>query len=360
MSWDVDPADPANNHLLVSDIGLHTWEEVNIIHAGRNYGYSEREGNQVLISNNVVGPVQNPDTIPKDLVCTGGAGGYSNCTNSGTLTPEYPVIQYGHGLTGQDQLIAGDSVSSGFVYRGSKIPELVGKYIFGDITTGAIYYADFEDMLAADDGNPSTLAKIRSLNISWNNPNDPAGEQLFGTLTTSSAIRGPMFQIIEDAYEDRGGLDPDLPGGANVTGTFGRADIRLAADNDGELYVLSKSDGMIRAIVGTLPFVPGDYDRSGAVDAADYVLWRKTSGQDVGAFSGADGNGDGTIDQSDYEFWQARFGDFFPERGSAAIQQVPEPGAGFLISAAMFWLVCVRKASRRRSFTVTSVDRAES
>jgi hypothetical protein len=30
----------------------------------------------------------------------------------------------------------------------------------------------------------------------------------------------------------------------------GRADIRLALDGDGELYILSKSDGMIRAVVG--------------------------------------------------------------------------------------------------------------
>ena len=48
MNWDVDPSDPNNNHLIVEDIGLFTWEEVNIIHKGGNYGYSLREGNQLL------------------------------------------------------------------------------------------------------------------------------------------------------------------------------------------------------------------------------------------------------------------------------------------------------------------------
>ncbi|MEX2092905.1 MAG: PQQ-dependent sugar dehydrogenase [Pirellulales bacterium] len=258
MSWDVDPADPNNNHLIVSDIGLFTWEEVNIIHKGGNYGYSTREGNQLLSAGgapplNATGPIPNPDAIPNELICAGPA--FTACTSNGTVTPLYPVLQYGHGLAGQDQLLAGDSISDGFVYRGTKIPELVGKFIFGDITTGVLYYADFAEMLAADDGDPATLAAIHALELLWDNPNDgpDAGEVLYGTLTTDDAIRGPLFQIVESAYHARGGLDPNLPGGANVTGVFGRADVRLQVDATGELYVLSKSDGMIRALLAPVP-----------------------------------------------------------------------------------------------------------
>jgi hypothetical protein len=360
MSWDVDPTNPDNSRLLVSDIGLHTWEEVNIIQAGKNYGYSQREGNQVLISNNVVGPVTNPDTIDKDLVCTGGTSGYANCTNAGTVTPTYPVIQYGHGLAGQDQFFAGDSVTSGFVYRGSKIPELQGKFIFGDITTGAIYYADLDQMLAADDGNPSTLAQFASLNIAWNNPNDPPGEQVFTTLTSDAAIRGPMFQIVEAQYEARGGQDPNLPGGANVTGSFGRSDIRLGVDGDGELYVLSKSDGMIRAVFGTLPSVSGDYNRDGIVDAADYVLWRKSSGQAVVAYSGADGNGDGTVNQADYDLWFARFGNKLSNRAAAVGAQVPEATSGALMMIAALSLAWQRNSRVRLAQEVAAAVRYES
>jgi len=50
------------------------------------------------------------------------------------------------------------------------------------------------------------------------------------------------------AYKARGGTDPDLPGSSTVSGP-GRADIRFAVDSAGELYILSKVDGMIRAVV---------------------------------------------------------------------------------------------------------------
>jgi hypothetical protein len=254
MAWDVDPANPANNTLIVNDIGLHTWEEVNIIHKGGNYGYSFREGNEQLGPAgrggppvNQTGPLPSPDMIPNEMICA--LPGFSVCSTNGSITPLYPVAQYGHGLAGQDPLLAGDAVSSGFVYRGSKIPALYGKYVFGDITTGAIFYADFEEMLSADDGDPSTLATIHSLDVLWDNPNDAAGLETYTTLTSDNALRGPLHQIADAAYHAAGGMDPNLPGGAAVTGIFGRADIRLGVDVDGELYIFSKSDGMIRAIV---------------------------------------------------------------------------------------------------------------
>jgi hypothetical protein len=258
MSWDVDPSNPNDPTLLVSDIGLHTWEEVNIVHKGGNYGYSHREGNQLLGSGargepllNTTGPLPSPDSIPNNQICAPTA--FTSCTSNGTITPLYPVLQYGHQLPGQDQLIAGDAIADGFVYRGSNIPGLYGKYIFGDITTGAVFYADYAEMLAADDGDASTVAEVHPLDILWDNPNDPAGPQQFSTLVTPDAILGPMFQIAETWYEFRGGLDPNLPGGASITGPYGRSDIRLQIGGDGELYIVSKSDGMIRAIVGFVP-----------------------------------------------------------------------------------------------------------
>jgi hypothetical protein len=242
MSWDVDPNNPENNHLIVNDIGLHTWEEVNIIYPGRNYGYSEREGNErLLLSNNLTGPLPNPDTIPVRI---------TNTVTDGTIVPTYPVAQYGHGFA--DSQFIGDSISSGYVYRGTRIPELYGKYIFGEITTGQIFYCDYDQMLAADDGNPNTMAQVHSLKILWDNPNDAPnqGLQEYSTTQPGGAVLGPMFQIIERAYEFRGGQDPELPGSADVTSPNGRADIRLQVDEAGELYILSKSDGMIRAIIG--------------------------------------------------------------------------------------------------------------
>ena len=43
MTWD-----PVSNTLIANDIGLHSWEEVDIITKGSNYGYAEREGPEQL------------------------------------------------------------------------------------------------------------------------------------------------------------------------------------------------------------------------------------------------------------------------------------------------------------------------
>lgn len=68
-------------------------------------------------------------------------------------------------------------------------------------------------------------------------------------------------------------------------------------------------------ITGTIPSV-GDYDLSHAVDAADFVLWRKTFGTTAPNYTGADGNGNGTVDPLDYNVWRSHFGQSVPGAGS--------------------------------------------
>jgi hypothetical protein len=58
-----------------------------------------------------------------------------------------------------------------------------------------------------------------------------------------------MWAIVEAAYHARGGKDPDLPGRSTVSGG-GRVDMRFAEDEAGELYIFSKSDGIIRSVTG--------------------------------------------------------------------------------------------------------------
>jgi hypothetical protein len=317
MSWDVDPENPASNHLIVNDIGLHTWEEVNIIHAGGNYGYSAREGNQELISNAETGPVPSPDLIPVYI---------SNTPTANTVTPLYPVAQYGHGLEGQEGF-AGDSISSGFVYRGSNIPSLQGKYIFGDVTTGQLMWSDLADLLTADDGDPNTLAEIHSFNVLWDNPNDAPndGEELYQVITPDGAVLGPMHQIVEAGYEARGGTDPNLPGGAGVTNPYGRADIRIQVDGDGELYILSKSDGMIRYI--TEAFGEGDFDFDGDVDGRDFLVWQRGGSPDP-------------LSAENLADWQAAYGAgaFIAVAEATSPVQVPEPSSLVLLFVAMLGL----------------------
>jgi Concanavalin A-like lectin/glucanases superfamily len=52
----------------------------------------------------------------------------------------------------------------------------------------------------------------------------------------------------------------------------------------------------------------GDYTGNGTVDAADYIIWRKASGQLVAPGTGADGTGNGLVDADDYALWRANFG----------------------------------------------------
>jgi hypothetical protein len=71
-----------------------------------------------------------------------------------------------------------------------------------------------------------------------------------------------------------------------------------------------------------LPPVLGDYNGNHVVDAADYVLWRKTLGTRTNL--AADGSNDGIINQLDYTFWRQRFGNPLPPGASSSISEVPE------------------------------------
>ena len=206
LTWYVDPARPREAVLLAFNIGLVSWETVMIIKKGANYGYPLREGTQSMSPTNGMGPLPEDDVIPVQV---------SDTVTRGTVKPTYPVIAYPHAPGG------GDAIANGFVYRGERIPALQGSLVFGDITTGRIWYAQMEDVLAADDGNPLTLAPLHEL---------------------STRLR----ELTEETYRRRGGQGASLPGRGAVAGP-GRLDIRLAEDSEGELYVLTKADGMIRA-----------------------------------------------------------------------------------------------------------------
>jgi hypothetical protein len=75
----------------------------------------------------------------------------------------------------------------------------------------------------------------------WDNPNDTpdAGKQTYDS----------MWPINELVYHQRGGQAERLPARQKVANQ-GRADARLAVDWNGELYIYSKSDAMIRQVVG--------------------------------------------------------------------------------------------------------------
>jgi hypothetical protein len=216
LSWAADPSDARRHHLIAAVIGLRTWEMVCIIRKGANYGYSQREGNQLLQPDNVIKPLPAVDKIAVQI----GAE-----VTDESVVPTYPVVQYGHVPEG------GDGIGSGYVYTGKALPALRGKYVFSDLSTGRVWYADWKEMLAADDGNPATMAQMHEVKLYWN-------DQIHDTFTS----------IAQAAYQARGGKDPDLPGRGTVSGSR-RADARFALDAAGELFVYSKTDGMIRQVI---------------------------------------------------------------------------------------------------------------
>lgn len=105
--------DPATGHLWVGDVGEQTWEEVSFVVNGGNYGWPIMEG----------------------PVCFDPP---ANCSDEG-LYP--PVWSYDHSM--------GRAIIGGFVYRGSRVPELKGKYLFAE------WQKDFSQLWALSyEGNP--------------------------------------------------------------------------------------------------------------------------------------------------------------------------------------------------------------
>jgi hypothetical protein len=94
--------------------------------------------------------------------------------------------------------------------------------------------------------------------------------------------------------------------------------------------------------------VPGDYNLNGAVDAADYVVWRDMLGQTGSSLAG-DGNGDGTVNDQDFALWRANFGLGTPPAPPALqASAIPEPTVFVLSLCAIGWLsVCAGRPMRR-------------
>ncbi len=105
-----------SHQLFVGDVGQLSWEEVNIVSAGGNYGWNVKEGTHCFDAEN---PNQEPAACP-DIV---GAG------HPRTGDPLIdPIIEYPQARLGGP----GVAVVGGHVYRGSALPQFRGRYVFGD------------------------------------------------------------------------------------------------------------------------------------------------------------------------------------------------------------------------------------
>jgi len=97
--------DRQTGDLYIADVGQGAWEEVNVAAApppagrGVNYGWNVMEGSSC----------------------------YASCDTTGLARP---VLEYSH--------LDGCSVTGGYVYRGTRVPALVGHYLYSDYCTGFI------------------------------------------------------------------------------------------------------------------------------------------------------------------------------------------------------------------------------
>jgi len=100
--------DFATGRIWAADVGQDRIEEIDIIEKGRNYGWRITEGTLCY----------NPST---------------GCDTSGLTMP---IWEYGRSL--------GNSATGGYVYRGSAVPGLAGKYVYGDFGSGRIWALTYD------------------------------------------------------------------------------------------------------------------------------------------------------------------------------------------------------------------------
>ncbi|MDT9592048.1 PQQ-dependent sugar dehydrogenase [Nocardioides zeae] len=187
FSWDAR----SPHRMYLGHIGQRAIEAVYEVRPGDNYGWSEREGRFVFDETDECALYPLPED-DEDF-------GYT-----------YPVIAYDHDPPAGWPCAAdsGHALGGGYVYRGRDLPLLRGKYVFGDIVDGRVYWAESGQM-RRETGREATLHEM----------------QVFDT-------DGRRLRLT------------DLAGDTRV-------DLRFGADAEGELYLLSKANGKIWKVVGT-------------------------------------------------------------------------------------------------------------
>jgi len=209
FSW--DPVQP--HRMYVGMIGEHNIEAIYEIRAGDNAGWTEREGPFVVKEND---PTCSVYPLPEDDE----QFGYT-----------YPVAAYDHDRPAGFPRCSdsGDAVIGGFVYRADGVPELQGKYVFGDDVNGSLWYTESQQMKQGEG-----LATMHELMLF-----DDSGQR-----TTMQDLAG----------DDR-------------------VDLRFGRDGDGELYILSKANGTVWKVTGARQFAGCDTGDTVVEDVTGEENW---------------------------------------------------------------------------------------
>jgi uncharacterized repeat protein (TIGR03806 family) len=152
--------DRATGDLWCGDVGQNVWEEVDKIQLGGNYGWNECEGFHKYDAGNP----NNPDAGP--------------CTLAGALPP---VVDYSH-----NDPQGGNSITGGYVYRGTAMPELVGSYLYVDEGSGRMYRVAYD---AAGKTSNEVLLETGKTIVSF-------GEGIDGELYVVSYGDGKIYKLV--------------------------------------------------------------------------------------------------------------------------------------------------------------------
>ncbi len=163
--------------MLASNIGQHNIEELNLILPGHDYGWPTREGSFIV---NL--PVSTHDLFPLSK-------------EDASFHKDYPVAEYDH-----DE---GNAIIGGYEYWGSTVPKLKGKYLFGDMVNGRLFYVDVDDL------QPGRRSVMKEFRVSLN-----------GRITS-------FKELCDEA----------------------RLSMRFGRDDEGEIYISTMPDGKIYKLV---------------------------------------------------------------------------------------------------------------
>lgn len=108
--------DRHTNRLWAGDVGDDTWEEIDHIERGGNYGWRTMEGFHRFPVSQATPPPPPPPAVGKLID---------------------PIFAYNHTM--------GNCIIGGCVYRGKQVPELFGAYLFADHVTGQVYALRYDD-----------------------------------------------------------------------------------------------------------------------------------------------------------------------------------------------------------------------
>jgi pectate lyase len=261
--------------------------------------------------------------------------------SSGWLKVENDVLVGGFGVSGEIDLIGG-------TLRAKTINRLGGAFNFlgGKLSADTINFSLVNQggTLAPGDSIGDTSTNTAPVNIGQTH--------VVGNLTLSAgslqielASLASFDKVLVDGLATLGG-SLNISTLAGFTPANGNSwQIMSAGSFAGQFssitpgYSVQQQGNNLVLFFGT-PVLAGDYNNDGAVNAADYVVWRRAFGN--GGTLANETASPGVVDQADYDAWRARFGASGSGAG-ASTSAVPEPATAVLFTFALGGLV-----SRRR------------